>query len=193
MVVLAACGGGEAGGEDSTTTLGATTDSTVATDELDLESFLAENGVENGTIAKFLEDSTLYSTFFDVLSEAESISMFDGEGPYTVFVPANAAFKKLPDGVLEKLLLPENRETLLAILKYHIVEGEYRIPDITNGDLTSMEGSPISVEYFQTTNFMETLKVNGEFVVIPNLKATNGTMHIINWLMLPPGVDLDAL
>ena len=193
IVLSAACSGGESAAGDSTTTVESPTDSTAVTEELDLESFMAENGVDIASISKTLEESTLYSTFFEVLSEAELNSLLDGEGPFTVFVPSNAAFKKLPDGTLDKLLLPENRETLLEILKFHIVEGEYRIPDIANGSLTSLQGAPISVEYFETTNFMETLKINGKFVVIPNIKATNGTMHIINWIMLPPGVDLSAL
>lgn len=143
VVLSAACSGGESTAGDSTTTVESPTDSTAVTEELDLESFMAENGADIASISKTLEGSTLYSTFFEVLSEAELNSLLDGEGPFTVFVPSNAAFKKLPDGALDKLLLPENRETLLEILKYHIAEGEYRIPDITNGDLTSMEGSPI--------------------------------------------------
>ncbi|MFM7870321.1 MAG: fasciclin domain-containing protein, partial [Actinomycetota bacterium] len=95
-VVLAACGGGEAGKENSSTTVPASTGPTAPTEQSDLEAFLDDNEVESRTISKILETSKLYSTFFEVLSEAELTSLLDGSGPFTVFVPARGAFTSLP-------------------------------------------------------------------------------------------------
>lgn len=198
VVALSACGGGESG-DVATTTQGVTTDSAVDTTQTPdstlspEDAFLEDVGYEGGTIATILGNSDLYSTVTELLDETGLLEMFDGTGPFTFFVPVNKAFDDLPDGVLEKLLLPENRETLIEILKYHVVEGDHRLANLTNGELTTLQGAKVSVEVSSSMNVMEVLKVNGRFVVVPNLKATNGTLHIINWIMLPPGVDLDSL
>ncbi|MFM7126820.1 MAG: fasciclin domain-containing protein [Actinomycetota bacterium] len=197
-VMLAACGGGE-GGEGPDPTGAATTDSaTGSTQSPDStlspeDAFLEDVGYEGGTIATILGDSSLYSTIYAALGEAGLLEMFEGTGPFTFFVPVDKAFEELPDGVLDKLLLPENRDTLIQILRYHVVEGDYRLANLTNGELTTLQGTKISIEVSSSMNVMEVLKVDGRFVVVPNLKATNGTLHIINWLMVPPGVDLNAL
>jgi uncharacterized surface protein with fasciclin (FAS1) repeats len=166
------------------------TETTTGSDESGLGSLAGDLG---GTITTILEESSLYSTMFAALTAVELDKLLDGEGPYTLFTPANKAFNDLPEGVLDKLLLPENRETLLKILEYHILEGDYRIENLSSGSFDSLEGSPVDIEVTESINFNEVLKVNGKFVIIPNLRLTNGTIHVINWIMLPPGIDLDSL
>lgn len=198
VLMLVACGGGEAGDAPNTTEAATTEPSSGSTQSPDStlspeDAFLEDVGYEGGTIATIIGKSDLYSTINELLGETGLLETFEGSGPFTFFVPVNKAFEELPDGVLDKLLLPENRDTLIEILRYHVVEGDYRLANLQNGELTTLQGSKLSVEVSSSMNVMEVLKVDGRFVVVPNLKATNGTLHIINWLMVPPGVDLATL
>lgn len=198
VVVLAACGGGDAGDAPNPTeasTSGSGSDSTQSPDSTlsPEDAFLEDVGYEGGTIAAILGRNEPLSTLLDLLTETELLTLFEGDDPYTVFAPAKKAFDDLPPGVFDKLQLPENRQILIDILKYHVVEGDYRLANLTSGELTALQGGKISIEITPSMNFMETLKVNGQYVIVPNMKADNGTIHIINWIMLPPGVDLEAL
>jgi uncharacterized surface protein with fasciclin (FAS1) repeats len=189
--LFSACGDGESAVEETVTPSSlSSTETTTGSDESGLGSLAGDLG---GTITTILEESSLYSTMFAALTAVELDKLLDAEGPYTLFTPANKAFNDLPEGVLDKLLLPENRETLLKILEYHILEGDYRIENLSSGSFDSLEGSPVDIEVTESINFNEVLKVNGKFVIIPNLRLTNGTIHVINWIMLPPGIDLDSL
>lgn len=190
LTLLAACGGSDSSSDATTTT--SATDSG-APNSTDPDDGLPNFGYDGGTFITVFEDNDIFSTLLKVVTEAELTEMLDGNTPYTFFAPVNKAFNDLPNGTLEKLLLPENRETLLEILRYHLVEGSLRSTDLTNGDFVSLQGSSIAIEVFATDKFAELLKVNGQFSLIPNMEATNGTIHVINWIMLPPGIDLNAL
>ena len=190
-LLLAACGGG---GDTADTTAVQNSDPT--TDVVDgsaPDDGLPDFGYEGGNFIKIFQDNDLFSTLLEAVTEADLTDLLTGDQPLTFFAPANKAFDDLPDGVLEKLLKPENRETLLAILKYHVVEGSYRTLDFTKETFTSLEGSTIEAETFVTDDFTKLLMVNGRYAIFPNLEATNGTIHTITWIMVPPGVDLDAL
>jgi uncharacterized surface protein with fasciclin (FAS1) repeats len=189
--LLVACGGNESS-SDSSMSESPTTDAS-GSETTNSDDGLPDFGYEGGTFIKVFEDNDIFSTLLAAVTEAELTDLLNGDEPFTFFAPANKAFEDLPDGVLEKLLKPENSETLLEILRYHLVEGSLPTLEMTSGDLVSLQGSPISVEVAQTDNFMELLKVNGKFSLIPNMEATNGTIHVINWIMLPPGIDLDSL
>lgn len=198
VVMLAACGGGEAG-SGPTSTEAVTSDSAVdETQSPDStlspeDAFLEDVGYEGGTIATILGRNGVFTTFLELLGETELLSLLEGDGPYTIFAPADKAFDDLPPGVLEALRRPENRQVLVEILRYHVVAGDFRLANMTGGELTSLQGAKISVEVSPSMNVFEALKINGQFVVVPNLKADNGTIHVINWIMLPPGADLDAI
>lgn len=195
-IVLVGCGGSDGDSSAPATDAAATT----AADQSGSESSttapddgLPDFGYEGGNFIKIFEDNDLFSTFLKAVTEAGLTDLLEGDQPLTIFVPANKAFDDLPDGVLEKLLKPENRDVLLQVLKYHIVEGDYRAPNITKGDLTTLEGSSVAVEAFATDDFTKLLMVDGKYAIIPNMQATNGTIHVINWIMVPPGLDLDSL
>jgi uncharacterized surface protein with fasciclin (FAS1) repeats len=94
----------------------------------------------------------------------------------------------LPEGVLDALLLPENLETLQAILTYHAVSGAVYAADVTTGDVPTVEGSAISID---TT---EGVVLNGTAnVTATDIEASNGVIHVIDTVILPPGVDVTAL
>lgn len=187
--VTASCGG-----DDSADDVASTVSTDAASpDSSDPDSGLPNFGYDGGTFITIFEDNDIFSTLLAAVNTAELTELLDGDTPFTFFAPANKAFDDLPAGVLDKLLLPENRETLLEILRYHLVEGSLRSTDLTNGDIVSVQGSPIAIEVFATDKFNELLKVNGQFSLLPNMEATNGTIHMINWIMVPPGIDLEAL
>jgi uncharacterized surface protein with fasciclin (FAS1) repeats len=73
------------------------------------------------------------------------VETLQGEGPFTVFAPTDEAFAALPEGLLEALLLEENRDVLVQILTYHVVSGSVFAADVTEGDVPSVEGSAISI------------------------------------------------
>lgn len=189
LALFASCGGDDSA-QDVTTT--ASSDSE-APDSTDPDDGLPNFGYDGGTFITVFEDNDIFSTLLAAVTTAELTEMLDGDTPYTFFAPANKAFNDLPEGVLDKLLLPENRETLLEILRYHLVDGSLRTTEMTNGDIVSLQGSPIAIEVFVTDDFTKLLKVNDQFSLIPNMEATNGTIHVINWIMVPPGIDLEAL
>jgi len=189
--LLVACGGDDSSSD--TTLSNSSTTEAMGPQTSDPDDGLPNFGYDGGTFIKIFEDNDIFSTLLTAVTEAELTDLLNGDEPYTFFAPANKAFEDLPDGVLDKLLKPENRETLLEVLRYHLVAGSLSTLEMTSGDIVSLQGSPISIEIAETDNLLELLKVNGKFSLMPNIEATNGRIHVINWIMLPPGIDLDSL
>ncbi len=109
-----------------------------------------------------------------------------GPGPFTVFAPTDAAFKKLPAETLEDLLKPENKEKLSKILKYHVINGT----SVTSGDINNMT-LPSQVITLSDLRLIvdkngNTVKVNDAKVTVPDVSNTNGIIHIIDTVLLPP-------
>jgi len=128
-----------------------------------------------------------FSTLVAALSAAELVETLSGEGPFTVFAPTNDAFAALPAGVLDALLLPENKATLVKILTYHVVSGMVMAADVTDGDVATVEGQTIKLAT------KDGVTVNGAKVVQADVMADNGVIHVIDAVILPPGVDAAAL
>lgn len=122
-----------------------------------------------------------FNTLAAALTAAGLVETLKGEGPFTVFAPTDAAFAALPAGTVEELLKPENKDQLTAILTYHVVAGKVMSTDLTEGmtaatvngkDITiTLEGGP---------------KVNGAVISMPDVEATNGVIHVIDSVILPP-------
>ena len=136
------------------------------------------------TIASGNED---FSTLVAAVTAAGLVETLQGDGPFTVFAPTNAAFAALPAGLVDKLLLPENKDLLVKILTYHVVAGKVMAADVMAGDVASVEGQNITI----TTE--GGVKVNGANVVEVDLEASNGVIHVIDAVILPPDVDVSAL
>jgi uncharacterized surface protein with fasciclin (FAS1) repeats len=128
-----------------------------------------------------------FSTLVAALTAAGLVETLQGEGPFTVFAPNDDAFAALPAGLLDKLLLPENKDVLVAILTYHVVAGKVMSTDVTAGDVPSVEGSTIALG---TTNGVQ---VNDATVILADVEASNGVIHVIDKVIVPPTVDLAAL
>ncbi len=173
VFALAACGDDE---NSATTTTEATetTETTAMTEE-------------PGTIVEVAQGNDDFSTLVAAIVAAGLGDALSGEGPFTVFAPTNAAFEALPEGLLEKLLLPENKDVLTAILTYHVVSGEVMAADVTAGDVATLEGSTIAI----TTD--GGVMINDATVTATDVEASNGVIHVIDQVIVPPTVDLSAL
>ena len=122
-----------------------------------------------------------FTTLATALTAAGLVETLKGEGPFTVFAPTDAAFAALPAGTVEDLLKPENKDQLVAVLTYHVVPGKVMSTDLTEGmtaatvngkDITiTLEGGP---------------KVNGAVISAPDVAASNGVIHVIDSVILPP-------
>ena len=177
-LTLAACGGST--DETATDTAETTSEEMVAEEEI-----ADEAGV--GTIVDVASNTEGFSTLVTAVGAAGLVDTLNGEGPFTVFAPTDEAFAALPPGVLDALLLPENKETLAKILTYHVVPGAVMAADVTDGDVATVEGQTV------TLSTADGVTVNGAAVIQADVVADNGVIHVIDAVILPPDVDPAAL
>ena len=146
----------------------------------------AEKAEKAGTIVDVAVGNPNFSTLVAALKAANLVTTLQGAGPFTVFAPTNAAFKALPSGVLDALLRPENKATLVKILTYHVVPGKVLAADIEYGDVQTVEGSTVMLKVCPKDG----LKVNKAKVIITDVMAVNGVIHAIDAVLLPKDVTL---
>lgn len=135
-----------------------------------------------GTILEVASQAGQFSTLLAALTAAGLTETLSGTGPFTVFAPTDAAFAKLPAGTVENLLMPENKDKLAAILTYHVVPGRVASSDLANVTSTpaTVQGGRLSVDTSSG------VKIGGANVVGPDVAASNGTIHVIDTVLLPP-------
>merc|ERR1711907_346049 len=125
------------------------------------------------------------STLTTAIQAADLVGTLLGKGPFTVFAPTNAAFDALPAGTLDNLLEPANKAQLVDVLTYHVLSGEVRAANITDGQTeTTVEGNDVT---FAVNG--DVVEVNDAAVTTANVDATNGVVHIIDSVLLPPNDD----
>jgi uncharacterized surface protein with fasciclin (FAS1) repeats len=142
---------------------------------------------EVGNIVAVAQGNPDFSTLVAAVTAAGLGDALSGAGPFTVFAPTNAAFEALPAGLLEKLLLPENKEILTKILTYHVVPSKVMAADVAAGDVNTLEGSAFAV----TTE--GGVKVNASNVTATDVPASNGVIHVIDAVLVPASVDVSSL
>ena len=141
-----------------------------------------------GTIVDVAVAAGTFTTLAAALDAADLVETLQGEGPFTVFAPTDEAFAALPDGLLEALLLPENVDVLTSILTYHVVSGAVFAADVTTGDVATLEGSNIAIDT------ADGVVLNGSATVTAaDVEASNGVIHVIDAVILPPDLDVTAL
>jgi uncharacterized surface protein with fasciclin (FAS1) repeats len=140
-----------------------------------------------GTIVEVASADGSFATLVAAVTAADLAETLSGAGPFTVFAPTDAAFAALPEGVLDALLLPENKAVLAQILTYHVVSGMVMAADVKDGDVATVEGQTIKL------STAEGVTVNGATVVVADVAASNGVIHAIDAVILPPGVDVAKL
>lgn len=199
---LAACGGGTPTAEntteepvqeqavetpDTTTAevpaLDAETTPALTSDEADTTATPVANDAAADTIVAIASQDDTFSTLVAALSAAELAEVLSGEGPFTVFAPTDEAFAALPEGTVEELLKPENKDQLVKLLQYHVVPAQVTSTEIASGAVDTVEGEPINIQVDEAT---QTVMVNDATVTQADIMASNGVIHAIDAVILPP-------
>ena len=124
-----------------------------------------------------------FKTLATALDGAGLVSTLKGQGPFTVFAPTDAAFAKLPAGTVENLLKPENKAQLTAILTYHVVPGRVTAADVARlKEAETVNGKMVDVKADGGS-----VMINDAKVTAADVAASNGVIHVIDTVILPPG------
>ena len=137
-----------------------------------------------GTIVDVASGNSDFSTLVAAVSAADLVSTLQSAGPFTVFAPTNAAFAKLPAGTVDTLLKPENKAQLVSILTYHVVAG--RVPASTVVTLNGKSVATVQGASVRITVNGGKVKVNNANVTAVDINASNGVIHVIDSVLLPP-------
>lgn len=123
------------------------------------------------------------STLVAAINAAGLGETLSGEGPFTVFAPTNAAFEALPEGLLETLLKPESKGLLTSILTYHVVSGSVKAGDLTSGQtVATVQSENVAFDLSSGA------KVNDANITTTDIEVSNGVIHLIDKVILPPSV-----
>jgi uncharacterized surface protein with fasciclin (FAS1) repeats len=147
----------------------------------------SKNIIENAVNSKD------HTTLVAAVKAAGLVETLEGKGPFTVFAPTNEAFSKLPPGTVDTLLKPENKATLVKILTYHVVSGDYSAADLMKmvkagggkATLKTVEGDPLTINENGMKLFVSGEKSGVAEVTISNVNQSNGVIHVINTVVLP--------
>ena len=136
------------------------------------------------TIVDVAASNPDFSTLVTAVTEAGLVDTLNGDGPFTVFAPTNEAFAALPEGQLQALLA--NKEQLVKVLTYHVVPGKVMAADVVGlSSATSVEGEPITI-----TAGSDGVMVNDANVTATDIEASNGVIHVIDKVILPPSMTM---
>jgi len=125
-----------------------------------------------------------FTTLVTALTEAELVDTLKSPGPFTVFAPTDAAFDKVDSTTLTNLLA--DKPNLTKVLKYHVVSGKYLAADVLGmSTLTSVEGSDLAI-----TVSGSTVQIDGATITTTDIECSNGVIHVIDSVMIPPTVTL---
>ena len=182
-LTLAAC---SSSSDETTNSDPAASEAAAVADEAESE-MEAEAPAGAGTIVDIASATDGFGTVVAAVQAAGLTETLAGEGPFTVFAPTDEAFAALPAGLVDALLLPENKDVLTKILTYHVVPGTVMAADITDGDVATVEGQNV------TLSTADGVTVNGAKVVQADIVADNGVIHVIDSVIVPPDVDPAAL
>lgn len=153
----------------------------IASDETDTTA--TPVAIDAETIVAIASENDSFSTLVAALSAADLAEVLSGEGPFTVFAPTDEAFAALPEGTVEELLKPENKDQLVEILKYHVVLGKVMSTDIASGPVETVEGEALNI---QVDEGSQAVMVNDATVTQTDIVGSNGVIHVIDTVMLPP-------
>jgi uncharacterized surface protein with fasciclin (FAS1) repeats len=135
---------------------------------------IVDTAIQNGS----------FTTLVTALTEAELVTTLKGTGPFTVFAPTDAAFAKVDSTTLTNLLA--DKPTLTKVLTYHVVSGKYLAADVVAmSTLTSVEGSDLTI-----TVTGSTVQIDGATITTTDIECSNGVIHVIDSVMIPPTVTL---
>lgn len=136
----------------------------------------------DGDIVDVAVNAGTFNTLVAAVGAADLVATLQSEGPFTVFAPTDEAFAALPEGTVENLLLPENKDQLIAILTYHVISGKVMSTDLQDDMMAAtVQGSSVTIDLDNG------VMVDGANVVAADIEATNGVIHVIDAVILPQG------
>ena len=182
-LVLAAC---NSSADEAATTTEASAESTASAAS-------AETPAASGTIVEVAQGNADFSTLVSAVQAAGLVETLNGAGPFTVFAPTNAAFEKIPAETLQGLLTPEQRDTLTAVLSYHVVSGRVDaatlIEQIQAGGgsatVTTVQGGELTARVVEGGVVLTDAAGNESRVVQTDVTASNGVIHAIDTVVMP--------
>ncbi|WP_287130301.1 fasciclin domain-containing protein [Candidatus Cyanaurora vandensis] len=136
-----------------------------------------------GTVVDVASKNNNLKTFTAAVKAAGLTETLAGRGPYTVFAPSDAAFAALPAGTLDNLLKPENKTQLTQILTYHVVSGIAPSNKLQTGSVQTVNGSAVAVRVNASRS---EITVGGAKPIVPDVQASNGIIHVIDKVLMPP-------
>lgn len=136
---------------------------------------------KNPDIVEVAQSAGSFNTLVAAVSAADLVDTLKGDGPFTVFAPTDEAFAALPEGTVETLLEPENKDQLTAILTYHVLPGKVMAADIAGKELSvaTVNGKEVDVDG------RDGVKVENANVISADVEASNGVIHVIDKVLLP--------
>lgn len=140
------------------------------------------SNTQSKTLVGLAESNASFTTLTKALRAAGLTATLEGKDNFTIFAPTDAAFSKLPQDAVRDLLKPENKEVLVKILTYHVVPGRVLASDLKSGEVKSVEGGSINVKVDPATG----VKVNEANVTQTDITGSNGVIHAIDQVILPP-------
>ena len=148
--------------------------------------FTTANADHHASMKKDIVDTAVaagqFETLAAALGAADLVETLKGDGPFTVFAPTDEAFAKLPEGTVESLLKPENKAKLTAILTYHVVPGKVMAADVVKlTEAETVSGAKVSISVKG-----DAVMINNATVAAADIKASNGVIHVIDTVLLPP-------
>jgi len=148
--------------------------------------------VARGADSKDIVDTAIqagsFKTLVAAVQAAGLVETLRGPGPFTVFAPTDEAFAKLPEGTVESLLKPENKDQLVAILKYHVVAGR-----VTAAQVVKLKAAPTVNGQRVAISTSEGVRVDNANVVTTDIATSNGVIHVIDAVLLPPFETIPAV
>lgn len=136
----------------------------------------ADDDKTKGDIVDVAVNAGMFNTLVAAVKAADLVETLQGDGPFTVFAPTDEAFANLPEGTVESLLKPENKDQLVAILTYHVVPGKVMASDLlSTTSAGTVNGTDLSIG----------LRIGDANVVKADVPATNGVIHVIDTVLIP--------
>jgi uncharacterized surface protein with fasciclin (FAS1) repeats len=190
LVALSACGSDSNDSSSATDAPAATEAAPAPTDAMTETTEAMTETTEAMAEEMNIVETAIAAGSFDTLVAAVTAAglgdALSAPGPLTVLAPTDDAFAALPAGLVDCLLLPENKEALTAILTYHVIDGLVMSTDLANGDVPTLQGENVTVDITDGAKF------NNATVVQADVTASNGVVHAIDAVLVPPSIDVEA-
>lgn len=159
-------------------------DSTTETTTINAGQEAVQDDESAKDVVKIAMGSKDHTTLVAALRQAELVTSLSNAGPFTVFAPTNAAFEKLPAGTVEGLMKEDKKTDLQNILQYHVAVAGYKTENMQDGQVIGMaNGDNITITVKDGK-----IMVNGTATIIASIPASNGIIHVIDGVLLPPAI-----